>query len=226
MAKTHKKAPTYLIQPVPAGTPLRQAIGTLADVSTYLLTRLQDHYTNARVIQSAVALKRAEVKLPATGKPGSIGKDKEKVTEVMNVLASLERMLVGLQWAARGFPGATVQACHPSTSHTTEECDVIMNLGNGGILRAEVCDIVAAKAGQNRKEPSQLRNLCGGAGEFPLAQSSIRLMVWTSPEYADGLTRTRRKMPVVRGKPCKYSEVYRDQATGTVLLDVLPAHDT
>lgn len=220
MAKNPQAPARHLICPI-RNLALSQATRELEHTRRYLLARLQLHGKDTAAMSSAVELKRARVTLPADGKPRIVGKGEEKLSEVVNVLASLERMLVGLQWAVGQYPGATVRVCHPSTSHGKQECDVILDLAPGQSLRAEVCDIVTPNATQNGKEERQLENLRCGDGEFPLGHSGIRLMVWTSPEYAKGLTRTRRKMRDGGGKPYKYVEVHRDVATDTVLLDVV-----
>lgn len=135
-------------------------------------------------------LKRQPVKLRA-GKPPSVGKSIESLTEVINIAATVERLIASLRWLSIRFPDALVKECHPSTSDTNDGSDLILGLQGGReTARAEVSDVVSETQDSNSKEKSDLERL--GCADFVPTDGIQRFLI-TSPEFGRFLTRQRRR---------------------------------
>jgi hypothetical protein len=63
------------------------------------------------------------------------------LSEVVNQVASLERILDGLLWFAADRPDAHVEHCHPSTSSAVGENDITVS-HEGEVFRIEAFDTV------------------------------------------------------------------------------------
>ena len=109
-----------------------------------------------------VRMKRLEVDLEGPTRPSVVAKSTERFVEVINMVASLERLIAGIGWLAGQpeFATCRISVCHPSTSSHPGENDVVFADQTGRVVvRCEVCDVVSCGAGQNGKEKKDLRNL-------------------------------------------------------------------
>lgn len=71
-----------------------------------------------------ILIKRLEVKLPQG--EFLVGKSSEKFVELVNILATTERMLTALYWFSRHYPQAIVRECHASTSDDKDGNDIVL----------------------------------------------------------------------------------------------------
>jgi hypothetical protein len=163
-------------------------------------------------------LKRIRVDLSANGVPEAINKSSERLVEVINMAATLERLMDGLSWFAKqpAFAALTVVECHPSTSSSTAGNDLVLGVDPARILvRCEVTDVASSSAGQNGKERKDLESLGCGAS---VPSDGVRRFVCTSTEFARALTSSIRKWD-----RCHYRyAVFEVESSDTRLLEVLP----
>src|SRR5690606_39152719 len=104
-------------------------------------------------------LKRTRVELTAPEPPAAITKRTERLVEVINMAATLERLMDGLSWFASqpAFAALTVIDCHPSTSSSTIGNDLVLGPEPELVaVRCEVTDVASSSAGQNGKERKDL----------------------------------------------------------------------
>jgi hypothetical protein len=163
--------------------------------------------------------KRIAVSLDLPNRPADIGKAQEKLAEVINMAATLERLLGALRWFSLDdrFAAALVAECHPSTSDSIEGNDLILQARAQIEARVEVCDIVSSSTDGNGKEQSSLQKL-GWKLDAPSGDVSHWLA--TSPEFAKYLTKKRRKWLL---KPYRYVQLDVGDAANTSLLEIVRA---
>jgi hypothetical protein len=167
-------------------------------------------------------MKRLWVLLPLEGRPSLVAKDRERFGEVVNMVATLERLLAVLGWFDERpeFRQLRIAACHPSTSSASEANDLVLSNAGGEIaVRCEVSDVAAGVASQNGKELKDLASL-GCAEGVP--RDGIRRFLCTSPEFASAIQSGRRKW-ALRGH--RYRPFLTGEPGGTVLLEVHAADD-
>ena len=106
----------------------------------------------------------------------------QKLIEVINQAATMERLMDALRWAMTDESGLgkyRVDLCHPTTSSGDEDSNVadhdLVLSGPSGVALFEVSDVASSKDG-NRKEEKDLRSLgllVEGQGE-----SKFRVTAW------------------------------------------------
>jgi hypothetical protein len=164
-------------------------------------------------------LKRTRVSLDAENSPEAITKSSERLVEVINMAATLERLLDRLAWFSSqpAFAGLTVLECHPSTSSSLAGNDLVLRTRPRRVsVRCEVTDVASSSAGQNGKERKDLASL-GCLASVPAA--GVDRFVCTSTEFAKALTSSIRKW-----QKCHYRyQVYEVGTSYTRMLEVLPA---
>lgn len=168
--------------------------------------------------QWGVRFKRLYVTFGST-RPNAIEKERERLVEVINMVATLERLIDGIRWFSTNNATAhmVVLECHPSTSSSQTGNDLV--LGHSPDERrviVEVTDVASTSAGQNGKERKDLANL-GCATTVP--SDSIQRYLCTSTEFATSLTSANRKWKTLH---YRYSTITID-GTDTQLLKVLDA---
>jgi hypothetical protein len=166
-----------------------------------------------------VHMKRLHVSLPAPGRPAVIGKDSERFVEVVNMVATLERLnaaLTCLEGKKQELGSLRVRECHPATSSTRGSNDLVLEHPSGAVaIRCEVCDVASDSAGSNGKEWKDLESL-GCAEGVP--SDNVRRLLCTSPEFAGAIQRAGRKWSERR---YRYREFAVEPITGTVLLEIV-----
>ena len=94
--------------------------------------------------------KRASVDLSGPGRHPLVSKDSERVVEVINMTATLERLIDALRYFAN-LPESCawiVVECHPSTSSSAASNDLVLGPSRDDIrVLCEVTDVVSASAG-------------------------------------------------------------------------------
>jgi hypothetical protein len=167
---------------------------------------------------SGIELKRRSVLLSELPRPALIEKDSERFGELVNMLATLERLLGALTWfgAQTGLSAYTVGVCHPTTSTAPGLNDLVLVDQHGRTaVRCEVCDVVAFAAGQNSKEKKDLASL-GCRDEVPM--DGTRRFICTSEEFAAGLRSSRRRW---KHKAHRYEVHAVGDSVRTHMLEIL-----
>lgn len=207
----------HLLEPL-GEVSLEEARSTLCSAHRYLTQAAIDACANVPScgIGWGHQWKRLIVKLPMPVDP-LVGKEEERFSELVNMLATVEHLLAALKWfsSQTSFSSARVSECHPTTSHGTG-VDLVLSSGGGVVARCEVTDIVSRNVWQNKKEKKVLENL-GVSPQWN--EPHVRRFLATSPEWGDGLNSRSRKWP----KHYRY-EVH--DVTGcpkTRLLEIQPA---
>ena len=161
--------------------------------------------------------KRTIVDLTGEQRPVLIGKPNEKFSELLNITATVERLLAAIAWFSNQSPGITIQVCHPSTSDDTADNDLVLADASGQVtVRCEVCDVVSRKVSTNGKEKKDLKNLgCSDA----VPQDGTQRYICTSPEFADALKNPRRRWAT---KVYRYEQLQIGDAADSRLLLICP----
>ena len=197
---------------------LQQAISTLEKAHREIVsscTKAQSEIEHLGELWG-IGLKRLEVRLPNI--PGIIGKESEKLVELINILATVERTISALKWFASEFPETVLRECHPSTSDDPGGNDIVLVDASGAVVvRCEVCDVASSSAGQNGKEKKDIRNL-GCSEAVPI--DGIRRFIATSLEFSLALTSSKRKWHLL---PYEYVAFCTENLDGTVMLEVIPS---
>lgn len=206
----------HLVEPLQRAS-YQQALQYLREAHDYLVRRA---YDGAAPIAPGptwgVESKRISVSLEAENKPRSIGKSREAMAEVINMAATLERLLGGLVWLTHRFPGGSVKTCHPSTSDAEGSCDLILvSVENHELARAEVSDVVATAQDSNQKERKDLR--CLGC-TVPMLEDRVARFLITASGFGEYLVREGRMWS---NKTYHYQLHRAGDSAGTVLLEVL-----
>lgn len=199
---------------------LEEALLALESVHGYLVACAHSAFALVPPADPAwgVHVKRLEVNMPVAGRPTLVGKEREKLAEVVNMLATLERLLSALRWFSghAEFRGLRVVVCHPSTSSAASENDLMLAGPDGAVrVRCEVCDVVSRNAGQNGKERTDIANL---GPERTGSSGPVRRFICTSPEFAGALASDRRKWSSAEHR---YAVHPTADGTNTVLLELV-----
>jgi hypothetical protein len=166
-----------------------------------------------------IALKRSSVDLSGDGIPSLIGKTEEKLGEVINIAATVERLIDAIKWFAEQaeFNVYTILECHPSTSDDFGGNDlVIVDSVGQPAIRCEVCDVASSNAGSNGKEKKDLSNL--GCGDS-VPDDGVFRYICTAPEFADALVSNARNW---NAKPYRYQMTQTGSLADTRMLRILP----
>jgi hypothetical protein len=165
-----------------------------------------------------IQMKRMQVDLKIDARPALVCKDTERFGEVVNMVATLERLLAALGWFEHQpeFQGLRVKECHPSTSSTRGSNDVVLADDAGNVMvRCEVCDVASTSAGQNGRERKDIASL-GCAGGVPC--DGVRRFICTSPEFACAIQSTNRKWVEYLHR---YREFVVGDVGGTLLIELV-----
>ena len=190
-----------------------EALRELSGAHAFLVERTRGsiaQLAEGRAAWGAFA-KRATVNLEGPGRPRLVSKSAERIVEVVNMAATLERLLDALHWFGQQpeMGEWLVLECHPSTSSTAAGNDLVLGPVPGKIKAiCEVTDVVGSFAGQNQKERGDLRRL-GCAVDVP--QDGVRRFICTSTEFGRALSAQRRSWA-----KCHY--VYRVHEVDSSLL--------
>jgi hypothetical protein len=204
-------------------TEFEDAIHLLRKAHQFLVSRAQATIIASDFDKSkwGCSVKRSIVKLHGGDNPKLIGKIEEKFVEVVNIIATVERLIDAIEWFA-GQPqnkGYSILECHPSTSDDTGGNDlIIIDTANRISVRCEVCDVVSSNAGSNKKEEKDIRNL--GCNEL-VPQDGVKRYICTSREFAMALTNSKRKWAV---KPYRYKLIETGGSSETCMLLIQSAY--
>ena len=211
---------THLVAPL-KGVDLYAARQQLVHAHTFLVARSVDALATAPVAVQlwGATMKRKHVNLGASDRPNVVGKDSERFVEVVNMVATLERLIDALRFfdeRQQEFGSLRVKECHPSTSSTKDSNDLVLEDSNGAVVvRCEVSDIASLSASSNGKESKDVASL-GCANGVP--QDGVRRFLCTSPEFAEAIRRPSRKWKQIH---FRYSEFAVDATSGTVVLELM-----
>lgn len=202
--------------------PLSDARRQLAEAHDFLVARCLDSLATVphAGLLWGVQMKRMYVDLKAAARPAAVCKSAERFVEVVNMVATLERLVAALGWFERHpeFSGLRVKECHPSTSSAKGSNDLMLEDATGTIVvRCEVSDVASESADSNGKEPKDIASL-GCADSVPA--DGVRRFLCTSPEFARYIQRAKRKWGQ---RTYRYSEFAVGDTTGTMMLELIPA---
>ncbi|MCK6592515.1 MAG: hypothetical protein HUU21_09575 [Polyangiaceae bacterium] len=165
------------------------------------------------------ATKRLSVDLSGSERPELIKKPSERFAEILNMAATVERLLAALQWFAEEprFRDLEVLICHPSTSSSTNTNDLVLAEKHGLVcVRCEVSDVAARSAGQNAKEKKDLKALRCDAG---VPDDGVYRFLCTSNEFAEALISKKRDWTAL---PYRYIVHRALDDSRTVILEIVP----
>jgi hypothetical protein len=169
-----------------------------------------------------ISTKRLKVEFPQSERPELVKKGSERLAEILNITATVERLLDALQWFEQEprFQGLEVLVCHPSTSSAKGTNDLVLAPPNGLVcVRCEVCDVAARTAGQNGKEKKDLKSLHCESG---VPKDGVHRFLCTSSEFADALTSEKRDWTML---PYRYLNHRVADGSSTVMLEILAPDD-
>ena len=149
-----------------------------------------------------------------------LGKKGERFAEVVNMAATMERLLDALTWFWNhpDYRSLRVRECHPSTSDDSSGNDIVLESADGIVkVRCEVCDVVSRNAAQNLKEAKDIRKLGCETGVPP---DGVSRYIATSPEFAQALSSPVRKW---NQKPYRYKSICAGADCDTKLLRLVSA---
>jgi hypothetical protein len=132
------------------------------------------------------------VELRGADRPPLVGRDEEKLDAVLNQAATLERLIVALNWFSREeeFHALIVTKCRASSDDAVESFNVMLSNARGKTkVLCEVCDIVSVMPGQRRKEREYLWRL-GCQATVP--DDGVRRFICASPEFAAAVQKEMR----------------------------------
>jgi hypothetical protein len=206
----------YLIEPLYDRT-FEETLSYLETAHDFVVVRAEDSLRPlGKTNPWGTVLKRRLVTLAGEDRPAAVGKSKETLSEVINIIATVERLSAGIRWLSVNFSNAKVSECHPSTSDTSGGSDLVLKLSNGTeVARAEASDVVSETQDSNAKEVSDLERL-GCAITFP--DDDTRRFLITSSEFGRYLTRPRRRWAT---KHYGYIIHEAGDRAGTLLLEVV-----
>ncbi len=211
----------HLVAPI-TNRSIPEALKLLSTAHGYLVDRAANTIASLGHVPPhrwGIQVKRSSVALGGT-RPILVTKASERFAEVLNIVATLERLIDALRWfqAHPSFSTLWVLECHPSTSHTPGANDLVLGELSGAVrVRCEVSDVVAKNAHQNNKERLDLRAL--GVEGAPPDDGASRFLV-VSSEFADALAQRRRAWHRL---PYRYVRHLADFEHATMILEVVPA---
>ncbi len=204
--------------------PLALARKKLAAAHDFIVSRAQVALRQPPTAQAGwgISTKRLKVDLSGHERPELVKKGSERLAEILNIAATIERLLGALLWFEQEprFQWLEVQICHPSTSSAKNSNDLVLAEKNGLVcVRCEVCDVAARSAGQNGKEQKDLKSLRCESG---VPKDGIYRFLCTSSEFADALTSEKRDWAMLL-----YRYIAHPVADGseTFMLEVLAPDD-
>lgn len=164
--------------------------------------------------------KRTHADLPVHDRPALVGRAlrTQNLAELIDMCATVERLIDALAWAETALPGWHVRACHPTTSGSSRQVespdnDLVLEGPRGEEARFEVSDIVgSAGTAKAKKDVENLRT--GSTLSHP---SKRRCFLVVSPEMANDLLREKRtKVPA----PIRFERRSAD-VDGTAVIEVV-----
>jgi len=192
----------HLIEPF-TNASFEDAVADLRAANSFIVGRAKEAMIAAdvNVAMWGISLKRTPVDLTGNSRPRLIGKPTEKLSEVINITATVERLIAAIEWFSHDCPSCKIHECHPSTSDETNRNDLVLIDDKGMVVvRCEVCDVASSSAGSNGKEKKDIRNLgCNVA----VPEDNVRRYICTSPEFAIALTSEKRKWATI---PYRYEQ--------------------
>ena len=198
------------------------ALQSLRAAQRYLVSRAKVAINASDFDESrwGTSVKRSLVRLNVGEVPPLIGKSEEKLGEVINIAATVERLIDAIDWFAvqPHSEGYSILVCHPSTSDEAGGDDLVIVDSKGEIaIRCEVCDVASSSAGSNNKETKDIRNL--GCDEA-VPDDGVPRYICTAPEFANALASAKRKWG---SKPYRYRLTETGSTAGTCMLLIVPA---
>ena len=173
---------SLLVKPI-FDASIPNAISEFCAVHDFLVSQIRTSLAGADD-QWAINIRRLRVHFRRTDRPALVGKDEETLTAVLNATATLERLIVALNWFSREeeFHALIVTKCRASSDDTMESFEIMLSNAQGKKkVLCEVCDIISVVPGQQRKEREYLWRLgCQAA----VPDDGIRRFICTSPEFA------------------------------------------
>lgn len=217
--RLRKSEDAHLVGPI-FETPLSDAIDELRTVHGFLVGRGKTTVANAHESGDlwTVEIQSLIVNLQGTNRPHLVGKEVEGLAELLNVTASLERVIVALTWfgSCGEFGGLTVMECHSSPDSPKSTNDIVLSdeLGQTKI-RCGVRDIASDTAGEAGKERKYLRSL---GCEVRVPDDGVRRFICTSTEFAAVLRSEKRDWQRV---PHRYVLQHANEAAQIVMLEIV-----
>jgi hypothetical protein len=185
----------YLVKPIKDSV-FGEAIEKLWKAHNLLVDQAELCISTREILEKSkwgVQMKQLNVQLSVDSKSELIEKSSERLTEVINIVATIERLICGLQWfcSSPDYSSLRIKSCHPSTSSRKNESDITLVAASGEIkVLCEVCDIVpSAKASQNKKNTKILKSLGLDDNNSP-PSDRIHRFVCASEEYAKALMKS------------------------------------
>jgi hypothetical protein len=191
--------------------PATQCRAELERVLTYLVARARDQSVRLADLPAerwGCLAKRFKIDLgDSKARPSSIQKDKENIVELINMIATMERLVDALAWILGRDPQAQVVSCDPTTStphargrRNGKGSPALLSLGvpapdlhvRGSAFEAifEVADIISEVRDGNGKEKSSLRNL---GCETSIPEGPIARYLVVPEGFSAWLCRTTRR---------------------------------
>jgi len=212
----------HLVGPI-TDMALPAAIAELQDAHDYIVS--QTAQTMSALSQApghrwGIQAKRTEVLLRGD-RPPLVQKASERFAEVLNIVATLERLIDAMRWFSSEpvFSHLAVKECHPATSHGVAGNDLVLAEQGGAIrVRCEVSDVVSRNAQQNSKEAQDLAALGIEAHRAP--NDGVRRFLVVSSEFCHALDSPRRAWHRL---PYRYRRHLADHEHATMLLEVVNA---
>ncbi len=183
---TGVKVETYLVKPILEAS-LPNSISEFRAVHDFLVAQTRAAVASEHD-QWAINIKRLIVDLRGAHRPSLLGKEEEKLIEVLNVTASLERLMAALNWFSREVGlGLLILA---AAGGATDSYSIVLSNERGKTrVLCEVCDVASGVAVQPGKEREYLWRL-GCQGTVPF--DGVRRFICTSPEFAAVVQKEQR----------------------------------
>lgn len=177
-----------------SGTTQPDALRQFERAHAFLVDRARDSLSQLSLRRErwGAFAKRASVDLSGPGRDPLVSKDSERIVEVINMTATLERLIDALRYFANLPDSRTwlVLECHPSTSSSEGGNDLVLGPFRDDIrIICEVTDVVSSTASQNQKERKDLASL--GCREA-VTTDGVRRFICTSREYGGALASPQR----------------------------------
>lgn len=194
-----------------------EALMRLRKVHQFIVSRAKSTVNKSEidVRHWGTLMKRSTVNLTGVDAPELVGKSEEKLGEVINIAATIERLMDGIEWFASQpeSQGCSILECHPSTSDEPSGNDLVIIAHDRRIvMRCEVCDVASSSAGSNGKEKKDIRNL---GCEHSVPRDGVKRYICTAPEFGNALTSRKRKW---RTKPYRYKAIQTGMNTWMLLI--------
>jgi hypothetical protein len=205
----------HVVEPF-KNTSFSDALQRLVAAHSHLVSRAKEAINASDFAESrwGSSVKRSPVSLKVGAVPPLIGKSEERLGEVINIAATVERLIDAITWFSKKHgEGYSILECHPSTSDEADGNDLVIIDPRGRIaIRCEVCDVASSNAGSNNKETKDIRNL--GCDEV-VPNDGVARYICTAPEFANALASPKRKWG---SKPYRYQLIETGNGAGTCML--------